>query len=122
MNSKYIWVKERVKDCGKHYVCEWMREMLEREKIKEGIDGESEKIDGESKKIEDREDDELRMEMERLLKVVMDNDSNVKKTDSEKLERNLITVYGDIQLSQEERKFLLLGPNFPLMEDLRRKR
>ena len=33
----------------------------------------------------------------------------------------LITVYGNVELTENERKFLSLGPDFPLMETLDKK-
>ena len=40
------------------------------------------------------------------------------KTSKKELEEKLITLYGGVELSESERRFLSLGPTFPLMEDL----
>ena len=43
---------------------------------------------------------------------------NIKTTDSDKIQSEMITIYGKVELSSQERKFLALGPGFPLMERL----
>ena len=34
------------------------------------------------------------------------------------VQEEMITIYGDVELSSQERSFLALGPGFPLMEKL----
>ena len=55
-----------------------------------------------------------------MIDKAIESDREVKKTGESDLEEKLITVYGDVQLTSQERKFLSLGPYFPLMENLDR--
>ena len=54
--------------------------------------------------------------MRSMIKKARSNDSKMTKTEVKVLEERLIIVYGDIELSDQERKLLSLGPYFPLME------
>ena len=64
---------------------------------------------------------EVRHEKKSLIEKAVEADCKVNKTETSKLQERLIIVYGDIELSTKERKFLSLGPYFPLMESLDRK-
>ena len=106
--DKVEWVKETMNDCDRHYVCKWMKDKLRRDNPSD-----------ENNDVRKSESDEIRDEMKQVIDIAIENDKEVKKSDDEILEKKLITVYGDIQLSQDEKKFLSLGPYFPLMEDVK---
>ena len=55
---------------------------------------------------------------EKTPKQVREQDEKVTKTDEEVISDKMITVYGGVELTKAERRFLSLGPLFPLMEDL----
>ena len=89
--EKEDWVKKRMSDCEKHYVCKWMSKRLERENGCREMNEEPE--------TKQKEGDKLRAEMEEVIKRANMGDSEVVKTESNILEEKLINVYGDIQQS-----------------------
>ena len=56
--------------------------------------------------------------MARLVALATENSDKIEPTESTKLQDQMISVYGEVDLSPQERKFLALGPGFPLMERL----
>ena len=72
-------------------------------------------VENQGSSVESRK---LRLEMEKMIEQVVAGDRKVTKTGASELEDKLITVYSKVELSRSERKFLSLGPTFPLVEDL----
>ena len=53
--------------------------------------------------------------MKTMIEEAAERDLKTEKTNKKELEDKIITVYGDVELSENKRT---LGPTFPLMEDL----
>ena len=112
LNDKKERIVKEHRDCGKHQLCQWMRKKTEnRSKASE-----SKRTD---KEEPETEDDRVRREMRELIEEAIEIDENMKPTEGKELFEKMVTVYGDIELSEQERKFLILGPRFPLMENLK---
>ena len=51
--------------------------------------------------------------MEMLIEDKLKMDRETEPTDSKEIFRKMVTVYGNIELSGQEKKFLSFGPLFP---------
>ena len=53
-----------------------------------------------------------------LEKKMISIDEEVKREDTQEIEKKLVTIYGGLELDSDEIAFLSLGPDFSLLEEL----
>ena len=97
-------------DCGRHYICNWMKEQRELRREDREISG-CLNVD----EVYVRKRDEM---IEKLEKVSRE----MKRTDGEALTRKMVNVFGRIELDEDETSFLSSGPDCALYEPILRKK
>ena len=110
LSDKIEKIRNEKEDCANHHLCQWMRKRIENTKR----DKESNVIEG-----PETESDFVRREMRDMIEEAIESDKETKKTEENVLSEKVVTIYGEVELSKAERKFLNLGPQFPLMEELK---
>ena len=75
----------------------------------------------ENRSNDENNNDKIRSEMTEMITIAINTSDQTVKRDDSVIQSEMITVYGDVELTQQERKFLALGPNFPLMERMENK-
>ena len=63
--------------------------------------------------------DKLRDEMAEVIEKTIEQNEKIIKTNEAELEEWMITVFGQVELSPQEKMFLRLGLYFPLMEEMK---
>ena len=74
--------------------------------------------DPQSSPKEGSSSDNIRHEMNNMIEKILEMNSVIQTRNSTEIQEEMITIYGDVELSSQERSFLALGPGFPLMEKL----
>ena len=113
LHRKRKWIEKKKDDCTRHTICRWMRSFWENEERQREV---SEVV--EEEEVEEKEEGKrTALQEAQRLEVVMEKiNLEIKKEDDKTIRDKLVTIYGGLDLDEDELTFQSLGPDFTLLE------
>ena len=111
LGNKVEFLAEKARSCTNHILCKWIRNHMD--KNRESQEGEKKEY-GPKTIIE-----VVKEECEKMEEIMEEMSRLVKETEKKVLTERMVKTFGGVELDEEEKSFLALGPEFAMYEELK---